>query len=370
MKQLEGAAGNEEARRQALNALLGEVPELSVVELDRGTDPEQAKQPLHEGDTGRGARLALVVVHQDSVVLAEGREKFGNYDLYVREKLDDRIEDEIKTGLWNAIVDARVSHAGLDREQIDALTRVGRVRSKTVTKEGETETNQAVKLLMPAAFMLLLFASVMTGGQSLMTTTVEEKSSRVVEVLLSAVSPMQLMTGKIIGQMCVGFLFLVLAVYAGMGITGLVTYALLGELEISDLLYLVIFYLIAYFVIASLLAAIGAAVNEMREAQSLMGPVMVMLMVPWVLWMPISRAPDSTFAVVTSFLPPVNPFVMLIRITSTSPPPAWQVWVSILIGVASVYGALWFAAKVFRVGLLMYGKPPNFGTLVKWVRMA
>jgi ABC-2 type transport system permease protein len=86
--------------------------------------------------------------------------------------------------------------------------------------------------------------------------------------------------------------------------------------------------------------------------------------------MPISRAPDSLFSVVMSFLPPVNPFVMMVRIASTSPPPWWQVWLSILIGVASVYGALWFAGKVFRVGLLMFGKPPNFATLIKWVRMA
>jgi ABC-2 type transport system permease protein len=144
----------------------------------------------------------------------------------------------------------------------------------------------------------------------------------------------------------------------------------LGMVDLSLLLYLFIFYLIAYFVIASLLAAIGAAVNEMREAQSLMGPVMIVLMIPWILWMPISRNPNSTFAVVTSFLPPINPFVMLTRMTSSSPPPMWQVWLSIAIGVASIYVAIWFAAKVFRVGLLMYGKPPNFATLIKWVRAA
>jgi len=101
-----------------------------------------------------------------------------------------------------------------------------------------------------------------------------------------------------------------------------------------------------------------------------MGPVMAVLVIPWVLWMPISRNPDSVFATVTSFVPPINSFVMMVRLASTSPPPWWQVWLSILVGVASVYGALWFAAKVFRVGLLMYGKPPNFKTLIKWVRMA
>ena len=94
------------------------------------------------------------------------------------------------------------------------------------------------------------------------------------------------------------------------------------------------------------------------------------MMLPWILWMPISRDPNSVFATVASFVPPVNTFVMLLRMTSTTPPPLWQVWLSILVGLVSVYCALWVAAKVFRVGLLMHGKPPDFRTLARWVRMA
>ena len=118
------------------------------------------------------------------------------------------------------------------------------------------------------------------------------------------------------------------------------------------------------------MAAIGAAVNEPREAQAFMAPVMIVMMLPWMLWFWIARDPNSAFATVTSFLPPINTFVMLLRLTSTTPPPWWQIWVSIAIGVASAYVALWFAAKVFRVGLLLHGKPPNFSTLIRWVRMA
>jgi ABC-2 type transport system permease protein len=108
----------------------------------------------------------------------------------------------------------------------------------------------------------------------------------------------------------------------------------------------------------------------MREAQTLMMPVMMLVMVPWVLWFPISRDPNSAMAIVMSFIPAVGNFVMLLRMTSNTPPPMWQAWLVILVGIGGVYGALWFAAKVFRVGLLMYGKPPTLGTLIRWARMS
>jgi ABC-2 type transport system permease protein len=367
-RQFAGSSGRGEAASMALDAILGEVPDLDVVQLDVYTDQDEAKAPLRTGDAQSGGRLALVVVHDDAVVKPAGQERFGNYDLFVKEKLDDRIEDEIKRGVRSAIVDSRVRLAGMNLDEIQALTSVGRVRSRTVTEEGEKETNEILNVLMPMAFMLLLFVSVLSGGQYLMTTTIEDKSSRVVEVLLSAVSPMQLMTGKIIGQMAVGFV--ILGAYAGMGVGALFAFALVGMLDLSLLIYLILFYIIAFFVLASLMAAIGAAVNEVREAQTFMTPVMLTMIIPWVLWMPISRDPNSTFAVVTSFLPPINTFVMLLRMTSTTPPPLWQVWLSILIGLASVYVAVWFAAKVFRIGILMFGKPPDFKTLIRWVRMA
>ena len=116
--------------------------------------------------------------------------------------------------------------------------------------------------------------------------------------------------------------------------------------------------------------AAGAAVNDMREAQQLMMPMTLVLIVPWLLWMPISRNPDSVLAVVVSFLPPLNTFGMLMRLASTSPPPAWQVWLSIAIGIAGVVRTVWITAKVFRIGLLMFGKPPDLKTLWRWMRAA
>lgn len=359
---------NSPEAQQVLEAALGDIPTLRVTELSLSADVDEEKQVLHEGTTEEGGRLAVLVVHENAVRPTGDDGSFGTYDFFIREGLDDRIVDEIRGGMRRAILDARIDAADLDRERIEALTRIGRVRATMVTEGGESQIDPELRLLIPMGFMILLLVSVFTGGQYLMTTTIEEKSSRVVEVLLSAVSPMQLMTGKIVGQMVVGLL--VIALYAGMGISALLTFALFGLLEITWFFYLVVFYLIAYFVMGSFMAAIGAAVNEPREAQSFMMPIMIVMMIPWILWMPISRDPNSLFATVTSFIPPINSFVILLRVTSTTPPPTWQIWVSMLIGLASVYGALWFAAKVFRVGLLLHGKPPNFATLIKWVRMA
>lgn len=372
IRKLAGATLSDPKAREALDQALGSVPRLTVVALDPAADLDHEKALLKEskagGEAGRARRLALVVVHRDAVEPEPGGKGYGSYDLFVRAKMDERVEEEIRAGLRDAIVDARVERVGMDRDLIESLTRIPRVRSTTVTAHGEKAFATELNVFLPMGLAILVLMSVLTGGQSLLTTTVEEKSNRIVEVLLSALSPMELMTGKILGQMCVGLLILVL--YAGAGMIGLFSFALLGLLDPILLVYLVVFFLITYFVIGALMAAIGAAVNEMREAQTLLTPVMLVMMIPWFLWFPITRNPNSVLAVVLSLTPPVNGFAMLLRMASTTPPPAWQAWLSVAIGAASVYGALWFAAKVFRVGLLMYGKPPNLATLIRWVRMA
>ena len=101
-----------------------------------------------------------------------------------------------------------------------------------------------------------------------------------------------------------------------------------------------------------------------------MMPIMLVMMVPWMLAEPIARQPNSTFSTVISFIPPVNTFAMLLRMTSSAPPPLWQVWLTIAIGAGGVVVALWCAARIFTIGLLMYGKPPDVKTLIRWIRQA
>lgn len=365
------SSAQQDAMRQQLDAALGAVPRLDIVDAGAAADPEAEKAPLLVAPPDKAAhqgRLALVVVHEHAVVAPPDGGALGSFDLYVREKLDDKLEDEIHDGLREAIVDARLRQSGLDRELVNALTDVEKVTSRTVTTRGDRDTNQVANALLPAGFLVLLLVSVLTSGQYLLTSTVEEKSNRVVEVLLSAVSPMELMAGKILGQMAVGLL--VLALYAGLGVSALFSFAMMGVLDPLLLFFVLVFFLLSYLTMGSIMAAIGAAVNEMREAQSMMTPVMLVVMVPWLLWMPISRDPNSLLATALSFVPPLGNFVMLLRLTSTAPPPAWQVWLCVLVSAAGAYAAVWFAAKVFRIGLLMYGRPPSFATLLKWVRMA
>lgn len=348
----------------AQRAVLGEVPDLDIVEVQAASLTAEKDRLTQESGT---RQIAVLVIHPHAVVAgADGA--FGAYDLFVRRNLDNRIQNEIRSAAAEAIIDARVRTAGLDRQRVDALTKVARPPSVTVTATGESATRPDFAGLMPMGFAILLLISVMSSGQYLLTTTIEEKSSRTMEVILSAVSPLELLTGKILGQMAVGLT--ILATYASMGVLGLVSMAMFGLIDPSLLVFLFIFFMITYVIMGSLMAAIGSSVNELREAQSLMTPITLLMMVPWLFWFPISREPNSTFATIVSFIPPMNAFAMLLRLTSTSPPPMWQVWLSIAVGIAAAAGALWFASRIFKVGLLMYGRPPNFATLLKWARQA
>ncbi|GIK18865.1 MAG: ABC transporter permease [Leptolyngbya sp. PLA2] len=359
-------AGSTEA---ALAAALGEAPVFQVVALAPDADIEAEKGRLSP-TTGDDRHLAVAVIAEDAIVRSPDAEAFGGYELFVRPKLDDRVIGDIRAGMTAAILRERYRANGYSPEEIQRLTSIAASETREITATGERSSTEGLTAMLPFGFILLLMISAMVGGQYLLTTTVEEKSSRVVEVLLSAVSPMQLMTGKILGQMGVGFVLLF--VYTGLGTGALAAFGLMDLIGPVKLFYLFVFFVLAYLMLASFMAAVGSAVNEMREAQSLMGPVMIVVMLPYILWLPITRDPNSTLSVVLSLVPPMSPFAMVMRLTSTQADaiPTWQVLLSIGVSAAGAYLSVWTAAKVFRVGLLMFGKPPNFRTLIRWVRMA
>lgn len=349
-----------------LEQAMGPVAAITVIDPPTTEDPIEQGKAWIKADSPGSRHLAMVVVHENALTPEAGGAPA--YDIYVPSGLDGRVEGIVHDGMREAIISARVQAQQIDRTQMEALLSVTRPTSTTVFRGQERQTAGGFNVLLPIVLAGLMVFGVMVGGQTLLTSTIEEKSSRVIEVLLSAASPFELMAGKIIGQLAVSLL--VLLVYAGLGLLLLVSFALIGLLDPWLILYLLGFFLVTYVFFGAVFATAGAAVNDMKEAQTLMGPVMLVLMGPWIVAFPISRDPDSTMAVVLSFVPPVNSFVMMLRLASTTPPPAWQALLSLAIGVAASCAATWFAAKVFRIGLLMHGKPPNLATLLRWARSA
>ena len=323
------------------------------------TDPSEEIETL----------LAVIEIDADATRKLNPDEGFGTYQVFFRPKLNEETVSEIKDSIRWSIREKRYENAGIDRGEISELSSIVARKSQEITEEGERdEASQIASFAIPFAAMLLLLIASMTGGQYLLTTTIEEKSNRVVEVLLSACSPMELMTGKILGQMAVGLSLLF--IYNSLGIFALIMLNRGDLIAPSTIALIFVYFILAYFMFASLMAAIGSAVNDLREAQSLMTPVILLMMLPYIFFMPVIRAPSSMLSTVMSFIPPISPFIMIMRVASTDPPPMWQVAASIAVNMVAVVFFLWLAAKVFRVGLLMFGKPPNLRTLIKWVRMA
>jgi len=274
----------------------------------------------------------------------------------------------LRTNVANAVVGLRLVNNNINPELAQRVMRSPNVSVINVTEEGEREANEMADMLVPLGFMMLLWLCTFTGGQYLLTTTIEEKSSKVIEVLLSATSPMQLMTGKILGQGAVALTMVV--IYGALAGGAIGKFGGAEYINPWAIVLVAPYFIMAFFFIACMMASIGSAVNDMREAQALMGPVIMIIMLPMLAWMPIVRSPDGMFATVASYIPPMTPFVMALRLGSTQPPGWFQIATTLVIGFAAVAVCMWGTAKIFRIGVLMFGKPPNLRTLLRWVWQA
>jgi ABC-2 type transport system permease protein len=350
---------------------------LVEVEIEGVTDTDTATVDALRARVLSGDLIALAVITEAVLAVPDPSTKArdrATFELLVPDGMDNDHTSFIEDRIGEAVVRVRAMRAGHDPDAMLAILK--RPRSKTLTLlEGGVEKEESEGLreiraqIIPMAFMMLLWIAVFTSAQHLMMSTIEEKSNRVMEVLLSAVSPFQLMAGKIIGHGFVGLL--IMSIYSGLALVSLVSLTLMNLIDLTDLAYLFVFFIMAYFMIASIMAAVGSAVTDIREANTLITPVMFVVMIPLFLWMPISQAPNGTLATVCSYIPPAIPFVMILRIASDEGvKPLWEIPLTIAWGYGCVLGMVWMAAKVFRVGVLMYGKPPSPLQLIKWLRYA
>ena len=298
--------------------------------------------------------LAAAVIGPEVLDIPPDRGERPKFLLFVSEHLDSDHVSLIEQRLGASVVRVRAQRTGKDPDEVLAMLKRPGADTKRLL-EGEQEmdasatSRKLAQIIIPMAFMMLIWIGTLTSSQHLLMTTIEEKSNRVMEVLLSAVSPLQLMTGKILGHGGVGLL--IVLIYSSVGIAALIALERFTQfITTMDLVYLAIFYFMAYFMIASIMAAVGSAVSEIREANTLVTPVMMLLMVPWMLWMPITQSPNGMVATVCSFIPPMSPFAMILRHVAEEDIPTWQYPVSIIWGYICVLGMIWFAAKIFRGG--------------------
>ncbi|MSR18489.1 MAG: ABC transporter permease [Phycisphaerales bacterium] len=290
------------------------------------------------------------------------------FDMFVASSTSPKHTALLQRAFCDAIVNVRVLATGADFEQLSALLRRPVAITSRLTPEGEEATeNTERRFLIPMGFMMLVWMAVFSSANQLLTTTIEEKSSKVMEVLLAAASPMEILTGKILGQAGVAAVLLVM--YGGLGMAGLIAATMADLVTPGTLLLLGCWAVMAYFMIGALMAAIGSAVSDLREAQSLVGPAMIILMIPLMLWLPITENPNGLFSTVCSFVPLLTPFVMILRTAGAiEPVPTWQIAAALLWGAFTTLAMMWMAARIFRVGVLMQGKPPSPLELLRWIR--
>lgn len=375
-EQLEGGPGAMPGVTGAENPAMHLVRGAVKIDIESVTDNDESTVDSLTGRVREGTLIAAAVIPAEVIDLPDpAQRERPTFELHVAEGVDSDHISLIERRIGQAVVRVRAARANLDPEQAMAMLRRPEAQTSRALKTGEDaregEGTRVMKQLLPAVFMILLWVSTFTTGQHLLMSTIEEKSNRVMEVLLSAVSPLQLMAGKIIGHCGVGLIIALL--YSSAFVVAMIVGASLDEslrrvLDPMDLVYLGIFFFMAYFMVASLMAAVGSAVSDIREANTLVTPVMLLMMIPWMLWMPISQAPNGGLATAFSFIPPASPFALIIRRAAEEPIPGWQMPVAIIWGYLCVFAMIWMAAKIFRVGVLMYGKPPSPIELIKWVR--
>ncbi|HET8798625.1 MAG TPA: ABC transporter permease, partial [Thermoanaerobaculia bacterium] len=248
--------------------------------------------------------------------------------------------------------------------------------SVQLSRGGEQKKGGEATLFLAFIFAAMLLLPSFIYGNETMRGIVQEKSDRVVEVLISSVKPMQLLSGKILGVAAVGLTQI--AVWAVMGL-GLGAYAAVGMtaagvnlsqfLRPAVFLYFVVFFVLAYLTYVCVYAIAGAISNSEKEAQQFVAPISIFMMIPWFVMFPIIMNPESKLAVVFSLSPVFGPITMFVR-TLVSEPPFWHIAVSVAVSIATIAAFSWITAKIFRIGILSYGKRPTIPEILRWVKVA
>lgn len=290
---------------------------------------------------------------------------------------DSALRKNYDAAATSVVQKMRIEEAGIDPRVARSLQETVRFREQKLGAGGTAEDVKAgdkASKWAPVGFVYLLWIAIMTAAQMLLTNTVEEKSNRIIEVLLSSVSPLQLMAGKVWGIAATG-MTLVLS-WVGCALLGVwIAPKLIPGLDlplldiIGDPLYLASFvgyFLAGYLLYAALLVGLGSVTNSLKEAQNLLQPIFVILIVPLISMMFLVEEPNGMVAKVLSYIPLFTPFTMMNR--AGGPPEPYEYVITSALLLLSIWIAFKAAGKVFRIGVLMTGNPPKLREILGWLR--
>jgi ABC-2 type transport system permease protein len=295
---------------------------------------------------------------------AEWRAQSVKADLVMREMVANLLS--------RAATKERLKDRGVDPAVYDAArVRVNLDPHEAKAIESESSKNAGFNLAVSGIFFFLIYISIFIYGGFIMRGVLEEKNNRIVEVIISSVRPTDLMLGKILGVGCVGLtqysiwglIAVILTLPGVVGMMGMTEG--LPPIPLMTVAAFVVFFLLGYFLYASLYAALAAPFNTEQEAQQFVMIPSMMLVLASTTWFFVFNSPNGRLAQVLSLFPFTAPLLMFMRI-SVQPPPLWQVALSISILLVSIWAMAWFAGRVYRVGILMYGKKPTLPEIVRW----
>ena len=298
---------------------------------------------------------------------------------YYGRNVNDRITSEqIQRRLNTAVRRQRLIAEGVKDQDVDALSKSVGVTTYPVNEqgqEGKADSGGGFVLVFVIAF--LIYITVLLYGQVVLGAIVEEKETRIAEILFSSVRPFYLMLGKLIGvslmaltQMAIWVAaFVAVAVYLLPHLPAAGKDVNLPHLPPVFFVYFFLFFGLGYFIYATIYVLVGSMVTNTQEGGQMAMPIVFMLVAGLYLAFPVIRAPNSSFAFWVSMVPFFSPITMMVRIVSQQPP-FWQIALSFSIGCITVVLLLWLAARIYRIGMLMYGKKATIPEVLRWVRQS
>ena len=329
-------------------------------------DDEKPKYWFFDYENFDEAKAGLLKKTLDVVmVIPAGIMDTANAEFYARSLSNFKVMDELRNTLSHTVILMRMSEQGVAVEMAESISKRVRMDSFEINKEGElTEGNELMVFLGPFLFVFLLVMAVFINGQLLLRSVIEERTNRMVEILLSTVSARELMTGKILGLGLLGMVQILF--YLAMG----VVFGMVKGIEIvrfDELPILFMYFLTGYFFFAAIYATLGTLFDNEQDAQQSMSIVSLIAMVPLMGSFYFMANPTALVTKILSFVPPMTPFMMILRISSDAAEP-WEVAATIVLMILSVWGMMTLAGKIFRTALLMYGKRATLPEIWRWIR--